>query len=40
MATWLAFRSPKDEEKVHLSLTKLRELAEEIGGKDHGLKYI
>jgi hypothetical protein len=40
MATWLWFRSKPSEEKIYLSLQKVVELAEKIGGKDHHFRYI
>ncbi|KRX10506.1 NADP-dependent oxidoreductase domain [Pseudocohnilembus persalinus] len=40
MATWLCFRSPKSEEKIHTSLHKVTEIAKQIGGQNHGFKYI
>ncbi|EGR28250.1 hypothetical protein IMG5_180500 [Ichthyophthirius multifiliis] len=40
IATWLAFRSPPNEEKIHLSLEKVVQLAEKIGGKNNGFKFI
>ena len=40
MATWLCFRSKNSEEKIHLNLQKMVELAEKVGGKDHHFKYI
>ena len=40
MATWICFRSPSSEQNIHLSLEKVVELAEKVGGKDHGMKYV
>ena len=41
MATWLCFRAKSSEEKVYLSLQRVVELAEKVGGKDtHGFRYI
>ena len=38
MATWTCFRS-KPEEQAFLALQKVVELAEEVGGKDHGFRH-
>ena len=40
MATFNCFRSPPEEEGIHLSLQKVHNLAEKVGGKDHRLKFI
>ncbi|EAR85009.1 aldo/keto reductase family oxidoreductase (macronuclear) [Tetrahymena thermophila SB210] len=40
LATWLAFRSRQDEKNIHLNLQKVVKLAEKVGGKNHGLRYI
>lgn len=41
MATWLCFRAKQDEEKIHLNLQKVHQLAEKIGGKDeHGFRFV
>jgi aryl-alcohol dehydrogenase-like predicted oxidoreductase len=40
LATWVCFRAKPEEEKLHLSLEKIVELAEKVGGENHGLKYI
>lgn len=36
MATWVCFRSPVDEEKIHVSLQRVKELAEKVAGKNNG----
>lgn len=40
LATWLCFRSPSDEEGVHMSLVKVLELAAKVGGEKHGLRFV
>lgn len=40
LATWLCFRSPSDEEGVHMSLVKALELAAKVGGAKHGLRFV
>lgn len=40
MATWLCFRSPPEEEKVHLSLEKVLRVAEQVAGKEHKFKAV
>lgn len=40
MATWLCFRAKPEEEKIYLNLQKTLELAEAIGGKKHGFRFI
>lgn len=40
MASWICFRSPITEPELHVSLEKAVKLAEEVGGKDHGMKFI
>lgn len=40
LASWVCFRAKTDEEKLHLSLEKVVELAEKVAGKNNGLKYI
>jgi aryl-alcohol dehydrogenase-like predicted oxidoreductase len=40
LATWLSLRSPVPEVQLHLSLEKTLRLAEEVGGKSHGLEYV
>jgi aryl-alcohol dehydrogenase-like predicted oxidoreductase len=40
LATWIAFRSPVEEAHLHLSLEKVVKLAEQIGGPNHGMRYI
>lgn len=40
LATWLCFRSPSDEEGVHMPLVTALELAAQVGGEKHGLKFI
>jgi hypothetical protein len=39
MSTWLSFRAKSDEEKIHLNFQKCYELAERIGGKEHGFRF-
>lgn len=40
MATYSCFRVKSSETKVHLSLQKVVQLAEKIGGKNHHMRYI
>jgi len=41
MATWLCFRAKPEEEKIHLNLQKVHELAQSIGGRDtHGFQFV
>jgi len=40
LASWICFRAKKEEEKIYLSLQKVAELAEKVGGKNHGFKYV
>ena len=40
MATWLCFRAKAEEEKIYLNLQKTMEVAEKIGGKNHGFRFI
>lgn len=40
LSTWLCFRAKPDEEKIHLSLQKVVELAQQVGGKDHGFRFV
>jgi aryl-alcohol dehydrogenase-like predicted oxidoreductase len=39
MATWSCFRVPRDS-KEYLSLEDMVNIAEEVGGKNHGFKFI
>jgi len=39
MATWTCFRLPRNEEG-YLSLEDMVKIAEEVGGKDHGFRFI
>ena len=40
MATWLCFRAKPEEEKIYLNLQKCVELAEQVGGRNHGFSFI
>lgn len=40
MATWICFWAKPNEDKLYLNLQKVVELAEKVGGKDHGFKYV
>ena len=40
MASWICFRSPISEKDLHVSLEKVMDLAEKVGGKDHGMRYV
>ena len=40
MATWLCFRAKPEEKNIYLSLQKCVDLAEKVGGKDNGFKFI
>lgn len=40
LSTWICFRAPPDEEKMYLNFQKVHELAEQIGGKQHGMKFV
>lgn len=40
LATYSCFRAKPSESKVHLSLEKVVRLAEQVGGKDHHMRYI
>ena len=40
LATWNCFRSPPEEKGVHVNLEKVVRLAESVGGKSHGFKYV
>lgn len=40
LATFNCFRSPPEEVGIHVSLQKVHDLAEKVGGKKHRLKFI
>ena len=40
MATYSCFRKKPSEKKMHLSLQKVHQIAEEVGGSKHHFKYI
>ena len=40
IATYSSFRVKPSENKMHLSLEKVVQLTEKIGGKDHHMKYV
>lgn len=40
IASWNCFRSPITEEGVHLSLERTVRIAEEVGGLNHGFRFI
>lgn len=40
MASWICFRSPVLEKELHVSLEKVMKLAEQVGGKEHGMRYV
>eukprot|EP00742_Colponemidia_sp_Colp-10_P011239 GILJ01012462.1.p1 GENE.GILJ01012462.1~~GILJ01012462.1.p1 ORF type:complete len:253 (+),score=44.30 GILJ01012462.1:497-1255(+) len=40
LATWTCFRSPQDEDLIHVELEKVVQLAESIGGANHGFRFI
>jgi len=40
MATWICFWAKPNEDKLYLNLQKVLELAEKVGGKNHGMRYI
>lgn len=40
LATWNCFRSPPDETGIHLSLERMVDIAQEVGGSSHGFKFI
>lgn len=40
MATWLCFRAKPEEEKIYLNLQKTMEVAQKVGGDDHGFRFI
>lgn len=40
LATWLSLRSPVSESQLHVSIEKILKLAEQVGGKNHGLEYV
>lgn len=40
MATWVCFRARPDEDRIHLPLEKIVEIAEKVGGKNHHLEYV
>jgi hypothetical protein len=39
MSTWLCFRAKPEEDKIYLNFQKCVDLAEQIGGKNHGFKF-
>ena len=40
MATWLCFRAKPEEDKIHLNLQKVHQVATEIGGEAHGFRFV
>jgi aryl-alcohol dehydrogenase-like predicted oxidoreductase len=40
LASWICFRSPASEKEIHLSLNKVVRLAEEVGGAEHGMRFV
>ncbi|CAG9314966.1 unnamed protein product [Blepharisma stoltei] len=40
MASWICFRSPPTEKDLHVSLEQIVQMAERVGGNDHGFRYI
>lgn len=40
MATWLCFRAKPEEERIYLNFQKCVELAEAVGGKNHGMRFV
>ena len=40
MATWLCFRAKPEEEKIYLNFQKMFELAQKVGGDNHGFRFI
>lgn len=40
LATWISFRAPHTEKDLHVSLERVVKIAEQVGGKDHGFKYV
>ena len=40
LATWLCFRSPPEEEGVHMSMVEVLDLAKKVGGEKHGLRFV
>jgi len=40
LATYSCFRAKPSETKVYLSLEKVVKIAEQVGGKEHHMKYI
>lgn len=40
MASWLCFRAKPEEDNIYLNLQRCINLAESVGGKEHGFKFI
>lgn len=40
LATWTCFRSPQGEDGIHLDLEAVVKLAEHVGGKEHGFRFV
>lgn len=40
MASWVCFRARQDEERLHLPLEKVVEIAEKVGGVKHKFEYV
>jgi hypothetical protein len=40
MATWNCFRTPGNNPGLHCNLQELVQLAERVGGKDHGFRFV
>ncbi|CAK80842.1 unnamed protein product (macronuclear) [Paramecium tetraurelia] len=40
MATWVCFRAKPDEDRIHVPLEKIVEIAERVGGKNHHFEYV
>jgi len=40
IATWGCFRAPPTDQGNHLSLEKVVQIAKQVGGNDHGFRYI
>ena len=40
MATWQCFRVSQSNQAIHANLQQIHKIAEEVGGKDHGFRFL
>ena len=40
MATWLCFRAKPEETNIYFNLQKAMEVAQKVGGDEHGFRFI